>query len=73
MDVPGDPLQMASPSADETGEFMSSNMFAPFKIYVLKENVRQQTDRVFFDLLCDLRVGKNLDKLRCFLETRRWG
>ncbi len=51
---------------------MSSNMFSPFEIYVLKENVRQQTDGIFFGLLCDLRVGKNLDKLRSFLETRRW-
>ncbi len=51
---------------------MSSNLFSPFEIYVLKENVRQQTDGIFFGLLCDLRVGKNLDKLRSFLETRRW-
>ena len=46
---------------------MGSKFFSKFRTYVIQENVRQKKDAAYFELLGDLRIGKNLGKFRQFL------
>ena len=69
--IDGDPLQLENPSACDHGLFLGSKLFLKFRIYVIQENVRQQKDAAYFELLGDLRIGKNLGKFRQFLLERQ--